>query len=148
MSGPDALSAFFAELDDNPADQVTLLALADWFEEQDRLDAAACLRWAARHRYRPFHYRRDGGMSVTGSDWRDGWFWWAKDDQAVGWEWGHEPTCRLPGVVWRKLKHSFQHEPLVFKDYPSRQAAYEALIAAWPLVVPAEAELSAWERLS
>jgi uncharacterized protein (TIGR02996 family) len=145
MSGPDPLTAFYAALDDNPADQVTLLALADWFEEQDRSDAAACLRWAARHGYRPFHYHRDAGLPFNGADWHDGWFWWARSNPSFGRDWGHETTCRLPDSVWMKLRHSFKYHPAVFKEYPTRQAAYEALIAVWPVVGAGDAVLAVWE---
>jgi hypothetical protein len=148
MSGPELLTAIYAALDDNPADRVPLLALADWYEEHDRVDAAACLRWAARHGYRPFHYRRDGGLQVNSAMWHDGWFWWALDDPYYGRDWGHDASCRLPRVVWWKLNHGFDYSPAVFKEYPSRRAAYEALIAVWPLIAHGDHALSPTETVS
>jgi uncharacterized protein (TIGR02996 family) len=134
MSAPNPLSAFYAALDENPADHVTLLALADWYEEQDQSPAAECLRWLASHGYRPFLYRVNGGLTVSSEVWHDGWFWWAVDEPYHARDWGHPPNCRLPRLVWLKLRHTFNYEPAVFKEYSSRQAAYEALIDIWPLI--------------
>jgi hypothetical protein len=134
MSDTDALQAFYLVLDENPGDQVTLLALAGWYEEHDQPIAADCLRWAARHSAWPFRYRANGGLIVSSAVWHDGWFWWAIDDPFRGRDWGHEPNCRLPAPVWNELRHTFNYDPAVFKEYPTRRAAFEALIEVWPMV--------------
>jgi hypothetical protein len=134
MSRPDPLAAFFLSLDESPGDQVTLLALADWYEEQDQSDNAGCLRWLAATGLYPFHYWRDGGLAKNSRDWHDGWYWWALDHPSAGADWGHPLYCRLPEQVWRKLRRTFEFEELVFKEYPTRRAAYEALFEAWPRV--------------
>ena len=41
------LTALYAELEANPDDTLTLLALADWFEENDQGKPAECVRWLA-----------------------------------------------------------------------------------------------------
>jgi uncharacterized protein (TIGR02996 family) len=136
MSEPDPLTAFFLMLDEHPGDSVTLLALADWYEEQGRPEGAACVRWVVRNVRYPFRYRRDGGLSVSGVEWHDGWYWWALDDPYAGQTWGHPLHCRLPHRLWNRLKHSFKYEPAVFKEYASQRQAYEALLEAWPSVGP------------
>ncbi len=141
MAEPDPLTAFYLSLDESPGDAVTVLALADWYEEQGQPDSARCLRWAVRGMLYPFRYRR-GALARNGKDWHDGWFWWALDDPYEGQAWGHPLHCRLPLRVWNRLRHGFKYEPRVFKEYPSQRAAYEALLEAWSLADP---ELAAQE---
>ena len=138
MADPDALAAFYLALDEDPGDEVTLLALADWYEEHDQTTAADALRWAVRHGRRPYCYPADGGLTVSSPEWHLGWFWWAADDAAHARDWGHSPRCRLPRAVWEKLRHGLNYEPSVFKEYPRASDAYEALIDAWPRVGPIE----------
>jgi hypothetical protein len=138
MADPDALTAFYLALEDDPGDQVTLLALADWYEEHDQLAAADALRWTVQHGRRPYCYPADGGLTVSSPEWHLGWFWWAVEDAVHTRDWGHPPHCRLPRTVWEKLRHSFRHRPAVFKEYPRVRDAYEALIDAWPRVGPIE----------
>ena len=57
MSQIDTLAGFYLALRESPGDPVTLLALADWFEEQGQADNAACVRWSLRRERRPFEYR-------------------------------------------------------------------------------------------
>jgi uncharacterized protein (TIGR02996 family) len=140
MSGSDPLQAFYLVMDENPGDRVTLLALADWYEEHDQPDAADCLRWAARHGHRPFRYGVNGGLTVSSAVWHDGWFWWSIDDPYHGRDWGHDDSCRLPPPVWNKLRHTFNYDPAVFKEYPTRRDAFEALIEIWPLIEAIELE--------
>jgi hypothetical protein len=132
MARDTSLDSFYLTLDAEPSDRVTTLALADWYEEHDQSDAADALRWAAEQRRWPFQYRREGGMAVCCQTWHDGWFWWAVADKAYGRDWGHPQECRLADALWKRLKHTFKYDPAVFKEYPSRRAAYEALFAAWP----------------
>ena len=134
MSGPDPLSAFYLVLEDHPDDWVTLLALADWYEERGEPDAADCLRWAARNGASPFCYHVNSNLKFSAPVWHDGWFWWAVDEPYHGRDWGHDASCRLPQALWAKLRHTFNYNPAVFKEYPTRRAAYEALIDAWPRV--------------
>jgi hypothetical protein len=138
MSESDPLQAFYLVMDENPGDPVTLLVLADWYEEHDQADTADCLRWAVRRGYRPFLYRADGGLTVSSPVWHDGWFWWSIDDPYRGRDWGHDDGCRLPASVWKELPHTFNYDPAVFKEYPTRRDAFEALIAIWPLVTASE----------
>jgi hypothetical protein len=127
------LDGFFLALDEHPADELTSQALADWYEEHGQAAAATCLRWAARHSRRPFLYRRlDNVLTIEpGKDFREGWYWWGVQHQFHGGDWGHPAECRLPPRLWELLPHTFPHRPSVFKQYPARRAAYEALIAAW-----------------
>jgi uncharacterized protein (TIGR02996 family) len=132
MPRDTSLDSLYLTLDAEPGDRVTMLALADWYEEHDQPDAADCLRWTVEGRLWPFLYRRDGAMAVCCQTWHDRWFWWAVSDKDYGRDWGHAPECRLPFALWKRLKHTFKYDPAVFKEYPSRRAAYEALFAAWP----------------
>ena len=52
--------ALLAALDAEHDDAVSQAALADWYEEHGDPPAAACLRWLARDRRRPFYYPRPG----------------------------------------------------------------------------------------
>src|SRR5262245_29400774 len=136
----DSLDALYKALDDKPDDQVTIRALADWYEEHDNQDAAECLRWTAEEKKHPFLYKkRGGGVSVSCKTWHDKWLWWAifkEGEHEYGNDWGHSPECRLPPGLWDKIKHTFDYDPAVFKEYPSRRAAYEALFEAWPAFRP------------
>jgi uncharacterized protein (TIGR02996 family) len=147
MSLHDPLSAFYDALDQTPEeDRVTLLALADWYEEQGEPEAAECLRWTVRQGLSPFCYQRDGGGVTVSSDaWHDGWFWWSVDEPSQTSDWGHDPACRLPRALWQKLRHTFNYDPAVFKEYRTRRAAYEALLEAWPMRDYAAAALAAPE---
>jgi uncharacterized protein (TIGR02996 family) len=149
MPEPDPLAAFFLSLDEQPGDRVTLLALADWYDEQDHSDRAACLRWAVGNAVCPFRFTRGGGLTITApADWHEGWYWWALDDPYAGRGWGHPLHCRLPLKVWRQLEHTFHCEPSVFKEYPSGGAAWEALLEAWPRVGPLTSAAGPRERWS
>ena len=135
MTGPDPQSAFYLVLNESPGDIVTLLALSDWYDEAGDVTAAECIRWSARRKRWPFRYTRSAeALSVAGSDWHEGWFWWGHDDPGRGGDWGHPDECRLPIRLWRQIRHLHSYTPAVFKEYPTVRQAYEALIAAWPLV--------------
>ena len=129
MNDADPLTAFYLALDEMPGDRVTMLALADWYEEHGNADAADCLRWAVREVRRPFRYGPDDSMRVTFEKWQKGWYWWAKAGEGL--DWGHPATCGLAEDIWRGLKHTFDYSPSVFKEYPSFRAAFEALVAVW-----------------
>jgi hypothetical protein len=140
MAGLDPVDAFYLALDETPDDQVTLLALGDWYEEQDKPDAAACVRWAARHDYRPFLFRANSSPDLppASDNLHDGWYWWAINEFPDDHDWGHPSTCRLPRNLWNLLRHTCKYKPLVLKEYPTRRLAYEALIEAWAVVRPAD----------
>jgi len=143
---PDAPTAFYLALEDEPHDAVTLQALADWYDDQGDADAAACLRWAVRRGLGPYRYRKGAGLTIASEGWHDGWLWWATDDPDFGRDWGHPPSCRLPSAVWKRLRHTFGYPPAVFKEYPTSREAYEALIDAWARVRPDALEAAGRER--
>jgi hypothetical protein len=147
MSDPDPQDAFFLSLEEIPGDRVTLLALADWYEEQDQHDCADCLRWTVRHGHYPFRAVR-AGLKKFGHEWHEGWYWWAIDDPYSGESWGHPRHCQLPPEVWRQLQHTIPYVPAVMKEYPTQRAAYEALFEAWPRVPLREADVGTWEKRS
>lgn len=78
--------------------------------------------------------------------WHDGWYWWATDREHPGW--GYPEAAALPHAQWKELAHTFNYDPLVFKEYPTVRGAVEALIAAWDvaLVTPGEAPVKAPKR--
>jgi hypothetical protein len=141
----DCLNAFYFALEEEPGDAPTLLALADWHDEEGNDDSAACLRWVVQKRRFPFQYRR-GMLSRPTDAFQDGWYWWAVHDPGYGADWGHSQQCRLPRELWRWLRHTFGHEPLVCKEYASVRSAYEALLDAWPLAQPLERQPRRRER--
>jgi hypothetical protein len=144
MLGPES---FYLALEETPGDPVSLLALADWHEEQGNDSAAACLRWTVEQKRYPFLYRR-GSLHMVSHDWHDGWFWWGVENERYGGDWGHPGHCLLPRALWRHLRHSFDYAPSVFKEYATVQAAYEALLDAWPLLLPFEIHPRRRERPS
>jgi uncharacterized protein (TIGR02996 family) len=139
----DALAGFYLALRQSPGDPVTLLALADYYEEQGQPDKAACVRWSLRRQRHPFEFRSDlpdlPDPVRKSPAFKDCWFWWARDG-GYGADWGHPQSCRLPEKVWEKLKNLFETKPLVVKHFPTVQAAYEALFEVWPRFAPAERE--------
>lgn len=126
--------AFYLDLDDAPSDTTTLCALADWHEERGEIRTAECVRWTIRHDLRPILFSRDGHWRelLTGPSWHDGWYWWVVDES----NWVEERSCRLAAPLWNRLDHSFPYVPSIFKEYPTRRVAYEALFEAWPLFAP------------
>jgi hypothetical protein len=70
--------------------------------------------------------------------WKDGWYWWATARERPGW--GYPESVKVPHPLWDKLEHTFNYDPVVFKEYPTVRAAVEALVAAWApgLVAPAK----------
>ena len=135
--------AFYHSLDESPDDATTLSALADWYEERGDTDRAACVRWTIRRGIHPVRFVRDNAQAVTvrGVSWRDAWYWWVIDER----NWAEVRACRLPPKLWNRLAHSFPYEPGVFKDFPTRRAAYEALFEAWPLFAPRHRVARKWE---
>ena len=128
------LDAFYLALDESPGDKATLCALADWYEEQGHLANASCVRWAMRLGLRPIRCPRQENQRARVQDisGHDGWYWWVVDQP----NWVEERTCRLRPELWNRLAHSFPYEPLVFKEYPTLRAAYEALFEVWPAFAP------------
>jgi uncharacterized protein (TIGR02996 family) len=145
MATSDCLDAFYLALEETPGDRVTLLALADWYDEQGSAEAAACLRWVVAKGRCPFRYRR-GRLSIQSTTLHDGWYWWATDDPPAGPDWGHSQECRLPSALWEQLRHTFDYRPNNCKEYASVRSAYEALLEAWPLAPQLERPPARKER--
>src|SRR5262245_43591717 len=95
MNDAAELTAFYATLEEAPADHVTQLALADWYDEHAQPVAAEALRWLARERKAPFRYRRTTeGLRHHHDTWQDGWYWWATSRERRGW--GYPPAAGSP----------------------------------------------------
>ena len=136
MDTQDYPDAFYLGLEETPDDAATLNVLADWYEESGDASAASCLRWSARRGYAPFTYHRENSPLTKESDlFEEGWCWWVVENYR-GSNWGEPDGCRLPRELWERLRHRFDYSPSVFKDYPSRRDAYEALFAAWRIFAP------------
>lgn len=144
MSGPDPLEAFYLALEESPGDRATLLALADWHDEQGDTNAATCLRWVVSRGRCPFRYRM-GAIRANSPYFHDGWYWWTVEDRH-GSDWGHTSECRLPRKLWQHLRHSFDFDPLVCKQYATVRDAYEVLLEAWPRAQPLERSVRPPER--
>ena len=134
MDTPHLPDAFYLGLDESPGDMTTLCALADWYEEQGDLSSASCIRWTIRRGLHPVRFDRDTSKPKTarGNSFNDGWYWWVIDEP----DWSEEKACRLPPELWNRLARSLPYVPRVFKDYPTRRAAYEALFEVWPTYAP------------
>jgi hypothetical protein len=128
-SEPRELEGLFAALERAPGDRVTLLALADWYEERENARAAECLRWVAANGRAAYRHRHTDKLDHHHDTWKDGWYWWATDREKRGW--GYPDSAVIPHRLWDKLGHTFNYDPLVFKEYPTVRGALEALIAAW-----------------
>lgn len=122
-------TAFFAALEANPADTVTLLAFADWCDEQDQSGHAACLRWLAEEGKVPYRYYHTNELRFHHETWHDGWWWWATDNEER--PWGYPEASILPNKLWRKMSHTFSYDPCVFKEYPTVRGAFEAILLCW-----------------
>lgn len=131
----DPLGIFYHTLEETPGDKVTMLALADWYEENGHEPDAACIRWAAERQAIPYKYKHNT-LKVSFEEWGNGWFWWAVDDPGYGSDWGHSTNCRLPRDIWSKLRHTFSYSPAVFKEYETQREAYEVLIELWRKAPP------------
>jgi uncharacterized protein (TIGR02996 family) len=134
MNDADPLTAFYLALDEMPGDRVTMLALADWYEEHGEISAAECLRWLVEYGLYPFRYRKGETVQHSPPAWHEGWYWWAVENSQARRNWRYPRSCCLPQALWDRLKHYFDYPPSVFKDYPTGRAAYEALFTAWPTV--------------
>jgi uncharacterized protein (TIGR02996 family) len=131
MKHTSELAAFYAALEESPADHVTKLALADWYDEHGQPVAAEVLRYLAKRRKSPFrYYHTSEGLRHHHETWKDGWYWWATSREREGW--GYPKAAVLPHKYWNRMKHTFPYDPLVFKEYRSVRAAIEALIKSWP----------------
>ena len=122
-------NALYAELEVNPGDALTLLALADWFEENDLAKPSECVRWLAEMGKVPFRYTSDAEIIHHFEAWKDGWYWWTTAASRKGW--GYPKSCRLPRTLWGRMAHTFDYPPRVFKEYPTVRGAIEAVILAW-----------------
>jgi len=97
--------------------------LADWCEDNDLSEQAACLRWMIRHHKRPYH----------GTQQRATWF--NADTIAPGLG---DPESDLPGELFRLLEGG--KEIANHKSYDTLREAEESLLAAW-----SKARQSGWK---
>src|SRR5436190_11362355 len=98
-------SAFFGALEQDRADAVTLSALADWYDEHDDAESAACLRWVVRRG------RRVG--KVPGGYYGD-YFWELEEARPIR----NDPPAQLPDALWRALQDNDEpHTVGRFKSY-------------------------------
>jgi hypothetical protein len=116
-------------LEARPDDRLTLLALADWYEENAHPGAAACLRWLAEEGKHPYRYYPSNGLRHHHPSWSAGWYWWTNDQEPENW--GYPAACKLPYLLWDRLADTFSYDPIVFKEYPTVRGTFEAAIAAW-----------------
>jgi uncharacterized protein (TIGR02996 family) len=121
--------ALWSALEADPTDRLVLLALADWFEEQGDVVAAECLRWGHARRKRPFQYFSTSKIRYHYEKWGEGWYWWARQPDVKLWQ--IPATCGLTNRLWKELAHTFDYDPVTFKEYRTRRGAYEALIEGW-----------------
>ncbi len=137
------VNALLKTLEELPGEEVTLLALADHYLDLGQPDVAECLRWTVAQQVHPFRYVA-GSLAVAGPTWNDGWFWWARQELQLIADWGHPRSCRLPTPIWKLMRHTFAQSPLVFKEYPTLQSAYEALFEVWPLTSAHVRQIYSW----
>lgn len=121
--------ALFAELEENPGDRLTLLALADWLEEHDDLQGAEAIRWIASEGKSPFRYEGQTTLRYQYEKWHMGWYWWTTDEQDS--PWGYPPACILPNRLWNQMEHTFPYDPGTFKEYPTVRVALERVMEVW-----------------
>jgi len=133
------IDGLYLALEDDPADALAWLALADWHEDASHAASAACLRWLSRRRHSPIRYHAETSVRKSPS-WQEGWLWWATDGEGAD-SWSLPSSCRLPHRLWTRLRHGFPYSPVAMKEYPSVRAAVEAVLDAWPLFNPLGREL-------
>lgn len=116
---PD-LEALFAALESGPEDWPLYLVLADLYEECGDTDAAACLRWQAKERKRPYRWRMEESI---------GWTWFDASRVATD----HDPESNLPHGLHALLRGGNYAAAGREREFDSLRAAQDALIAAWKL---------------
>ena len=97
--------------------------LADWYDDNDQADPAACLRWMIRHKKRPYHGARQGAT------------WFNANTVAPGLG---DPESDIPEELFRLLEGG--KEVANHKSFPSLREAEEALLSAW-----AQAQQTGWK---
>jgi len=130
MAEPLELRGLYDALEASPGDPVSLRALADWYEEHDEARRASCYRWLAAEHKAPYKYHADSDLRHHHSEWHDGWYWWTTGEKLKD-DWGYSAGCALPDRVWKKLRHEFSYNPLVFKEYPTVREALNAVVRVW-----------------
>jgi uncharacterized protein (TIGR02996 family) len=88
--------------------------LADWYEDNNFPDEAACLRWMIQQRKRPYH-----GANRTAT-----WFNADKVRTGLG-----DPESDIPAALFQLLEGG--REVGNHKRFPTICAAEESLLAAW-----------------
>jgi uncharacterized protein (TIGR02996 family) len=97
-----------------PADWKMRGVLADWYEDNDQPEQAACLRWMIQHHKRPYHGAHRGAT----------WFNADTIGQGLG-----DPESDIPGEVFRLLEGG--KEVANHKSFTAVREAEEAILAAW-----------------
>ncbi len=97
-----------------PGDWKLRGVLADWYEDNDQPEEAACLRWMIQQHKRPYR-ESDHGAS-----------WFNADTVPPGLG---DPESDIPGPLFQELEGGLvlgNH-----RSFPTVRAAEEALLAAW-----------------
>jgi len=129
MAEPRELTALYEALEEAPGDRVTLLALADWYAERDEAVRSAGFRWMAEQGKAPYRYFAASDLKHHYSEWKEGWYWWTTDEEDE--PWGYPAGCVLPHKLWKRLAHTFDYKPVVFKEYETARRAVEALLRVY-----------------
>jgi uncharacterized protein (TIGR02996 family) len=111
MSTRDQL---LADLCRAPEDWKLRGVLADWCEDNDHAEAAACLRWMIRHQKRPYHGAPRGAT------------WFNADTISPGLG---DPQSDLPGELFERLEGG--KEVAHHKSFTTVRDAEESILAAW-----------------
>jgi uncharacterized protein (TIGR02996 family) len=88
--------------------------LADWFEDNNQTEAAACLRWMIRNQKRPYHGANRGAT------------WFNADTVAPGLG---DPESDIPGDLFKLLEGG--KEVANHKSFTALRDAEESILAAW-----------------
>ena len=116
MTLTDEYEALFTAVCECPEDWDRRRILADWFEDQGRVEEAACMRWTADNRKRAL----GGSSDVT---------WYHAEGQK-----DNPNSANLPDKLFIYLdKHDNDRRSneCWWRDYPTPRKAEEALIRAW-----------------
>jgi hypothetical protein len=108
------LDQFLDDLADKPEDWTLRGVVADWAEDNDRADLAACLRWMIKNEKRPYHGSTGGAT----------WFNAETVSDGLG-----DPQSDIPAALFKLLEGG--KEVANHKSFPSLRAAEESFQSAW-----------------
>src|SRR5947208_9118 len=108
------LDQFLDDLAQNPDDRSLRGVVADWAEDNNRPDLAACLRWMIKHGKRPYHGSSGGAT----------WFNAETVSPGLG-----DPESDIPAALYKQLQGG--KEVANHKSFPTLRAAEESFQAAW-----------------